>query len=352
MKQKRGQEKSPIVPAKEKSLIMQPKEKSPVISTKEKSPVVLTVILILLVGIFVFLIILLFKYLPGKPTDLNVTLHPPPQTTINLSYVVKQFYPNMKFNSNSIYYKIAADCNSEKKQRMLAAFSELKTNIGIIKFYETQEDADIKVVCSEESRSIEDIDEDFFIAGEGGAKEVVQTGRYNVITEGVILLYNTSRGVKCTWPNIELHELLHVFGFDHSLDQNSIMYPILQSCSQQLDNSVIEDLKKLYSQENLADLYFLDVEGVKKGIYLDFNVTVKNSGTIDATNVMLSVMDGDSKIEDFDLGEIVFGGGVAYSVTNLKLKKRSAKEIKLVLDKDNLIGELDENNNIALINFE
>ena len=343
MEQKRGQEKSSV---------LQPKEKSPAVQTKQKNPIVLTIILILLVAIFIFLIFLLFKYLPGAPKELNVTLSKPFNTTINLSYAVKQFYPNMKFNSNSIYYKIATDCNSEKKQRMLEAFNEFETEVGIIKFYETQEDADIKIVCSEASRSVEDIDEDFFIAGEGGAKEVVQTGRYNVITEGVILLYNSSRGVKCDWPNIELHELLHVFGFDHSLDSNSIMYPILQSCNQRLDESIVGDLKKLYSQENLADLYFLEVEGVKKGIYLDFNVTVKNSGTINAGNIILRVIEGDAKIEDFDLGEIAFGGGVTYSVTNLRLKKRSVQEIKIVLDGDNLIGEIDENNNMATISFE
>src|SRR3989338_852569 len=120
-------------------------EKSSVLQTKEKNPIVLTIILILLVAIFIFLIFLLFKYLPGAPKELNVTLSKPFNTTINLSYAVKQFYPNMKFNSNSIYYKIATDCNSEKKQRMLEAFNEFETEVGIIKFYETQEDEDIKI---------------------------------------------------------------------------------------------------------------------------------------------------------------------------------------------------------------
>ena len=87
-------------------------------------------------------------------------------------------------------------------------------------------------------------------------REIVQTGRYNVITNGTVLLYKETNAQNCDWANVELHELIHVFGFGHSNNSNSLMYPYLENCNQKLDDSIIKELTRLYSEENLADLYF------------------------------------------------------------------------------------------------
>jgi len=129
------------------------------------------------------------------------------------------------------------------------------------------------------------------------------------------------------------------------------MYPYLESCSQKLDESIIQDLEELYSQENLADLYFAHVKAIKKGIYLDFNVTVRNSGVIDAEGVVLSVYDDKERIEDFDLRDISFGGGMNFQVFNIKLKNRNSDNIEIVIDPLNAIKELDEGNNVAKLEF-
>ncbi len=309
--------------------------------------VFLILFLILLIGIYLLYYLGIF----GESEDFNIVTELPKLETGNFSYEVRQFYPNMKFNHNSISYKIDSECSDEKKERMLEAFKELENKVGIIDFYSIFESPDIEVSCSELEKKSPD--KDFFIAGEGGAKEIIQTGRYNVITNGIILLHGNPHGFyECEWPNIELHELLHVFGFDHSKDENSLMYSYLKSCEQKLDESIINDLKELYSKENLADLYFKEILGIKKGRYLDFNVSIKNSGTITAENVILSVFDEGKKVEDFELDNIPFGAGANFYVTNFKLRSWSSENIEIVIDVDNLIKEIDEENNVVELKFD
>lgn len=318
---------------------------------QSEGQVILNIILFLLL-VMVLLVGGYFLYLnfPGKPQILNVVTSPNQLEVSNFSYEVNQFYPNMKFNHNHISYSIGSDCSEEKKNNMIEAFSELQNKVGVISFSPVSNNPDIEVSCSESIKH--SIEKEYFIAGEGGAKEIIQTGRYNVITQGIILLYGEKKGVKCDWPNVELHELLHVFGFAHSSDKNSLMYPYLESCDQKLDESIISNIKELYSKENLPDLYFENVTAVKKGRYLDFNVTIKNSGTVDAENVFLSVFDDNDKIEDFNLKDITFGAGVTYSVQNLKLNSRSSTNINLAIDAEDLIKEIDEKNNIVELKFE
>ena len=317
----------------------------------------LTIVLVILLAVLIFFIYLLYQNLPGEPEQPSIVIKPLEQNNTNsleisnFSYKVSQFYPNTKFNHNSISYKINPDCNEENKERMLGAFNEISERVRVISFYESPTEADIEVACSESATSLEKTEKGFFIAGEGGAKEIVKTERYNVITNGVILLYENKKGIKCEWSNIELHELLHVFGFGHSEDANSLMSPLLESCEQKLDESIIDELNQLYTQENLADLYFTYLNATKTGIYLEFATTIRNSGTIDAENVVLSVFDEGENIEDFSLENITFGGGVTYKVVNLKLRSRNSESIKLAIDYENSIREIDEANNIAELDF-
>ena len=50
---------------------------------------------------------------------------------------------------------------------------------------------------------------------------------------------------------------------------------------------------KLYLEDNLPDLYFENVDAVIKKdflrTYIDFNLTIKNSGVVDASNIYFSV---------------------------------------------------------------
>ena len=316
---------------------------------KNKRGFILNLILILLI----LLIILIGGYfiyqnIPGTPESFKAVFNKENQTleVSNLSSDIKQFYPNMKFNHNQISYSIDVNCPDKKKNNVIEAFKELSDKVIQISFYENNQNPDIEVSCSETEKH--SVKEDYFIAGEGGAKEIIQTERYGVITQGVILFnQNPKNTIECDWPIVELHELLHVFGFGHSENKDSLMYPYLENCNQKLDQSILNDLNNLYSQENLPDLYFESVSAIKKGRYLDFNVSVKNSGTILAKNVSLSVIEDKKIIKQFELNDISFGAGTNLAVSNINLDSRSSNEISIVIDEKNNIKEIDEDNNIA-----
>ena len=268
---------------------------------------------------------------------------------------VKQFYPNMKFNHNSISYNFDASCDQTKQDKMLQAFDDISSQVGYISFYYDPNNPDIEILCSEDSEAAPTPNGsagDYFIAGEGGSKEIIETGRYNVINQGVVLFYgDVKNSLSCDQPNVEIHELMHVFGFNHSVSKDSIMYPVLLSCNQKLDDSIINQLKALYSQQNLPDLYFENISVIKKGRYLDFNFTIKNSGDVDANNVDYSIFDEDSLVETRHIGNIKYGAGLIIAVENLKLIHRDPSEIKFVIDNNNTISEIDKNNNVAIVNL-
>ena len=292
----------------------------------------------------------------GEPQNLNATVIDLPKLKNSSFGSVEQFYPNMKFNHNNISYLIQTDCPSDKKENMLKAFDLISQETGIINFSSVSENEtlnpDVEVLCSPKEKADDQQESDFFVAGEGGAKEIIQTGRYNVITQGVILLYgNPQNAIHCNWPNVEVHELMHVFGFNHSQDKNSLMYPYLTSCDQKLDDSIINELIRLYSESNLPDLYFENVSAVKKGRYLDFNITIRNSGDIEARNVSYSVLDDGKVAETKELNNLEPGTGIILEVVNLKLLYGDSKEIKIVIDYFNRIDEIDKGNNVAKLNF-
>jgi hypothetical protein len=306
--------------------------------------------LLILIILLLLLCYMLYYNLPGSPEEVDFIFDNSSKMDNLPVSEAKQFYPNMKFNHNNISYYIETSCNPEKRQKMIAAFDKVSDEINFIRFYEVYENPDIEILCSEEKK--ESIDSEHFIAGEGGPKEILQTGRYNVIILGTILLYGESKDLlKCDWPNVELHELMHVLGFNHTNNKKSLMYPYLDSCDKKIDNSIITELNRLYSEENLPELYFENIKLIKRGRYLDFNLTIKNSGLIDAENVYLNVYDENKLVEINKIGDIKFGAGIYLEIKNLKLFNRDSKDITFVIDKNNTIKEFDKENNLAKIQF-
>lgn len=317
--------------------------------------------LIYLISIILLLLILiavgyyLYLNLPRAPEKLEVNIekieYPVPVVS-----EAKQFYQNMKFNHNKISYNINENCEEKKKEKILSAFSELGENVNILIFYYSLDEPDIEINCAQKNQEgiEEEINEKHFVAGEGGAKEIIQTERFNIITNGVILLYDNSKlkTIECEYPNVELHELMHVFGFDHVDNKQSLMFPFIDSCDQKLDPSLIKKLIQLYSQENFPDLYFENVSAIKKGRYLDFNVVIKNSGSVNSDNITLIILDDEKVIEERDLGKFKFGSGIFLETKNLKLNHLNPEKISFIIDSKNKVKELDENNNIVEIRLE
>jgi len=324
--------------------------------TNKKSQTIISKIFFFLIIIILLIILGLTAYftyvnIPRSPETLDINISKTTRTTQKpITTEAKQFYPNMKFNHNQITYRINQDCDQEKQQNILLAFNELSQKINLLIFQPTTKIPDIEISCTKSSEESESY-EAHFIAGEGGAKEIIPTQRYHIITKGIIYLYqdNARKTVECDYPNVELHELMHVFGFDHVDEKSSLMYPILDDCNQRLDESIIQELKKLYSEPNLPDFYFENISVIKKGKYLDFNLTIKNSGSVNSPNATLTIIDNTKVIEEKDLGELSFGSGITLQIANLRLKHLNPDKIEFVIDRENKVEEIDEGNNVASV---
>ena len=272
-------------------------------------------------------------YTPTRIFILNETLN---QDINQPSYSgLLQFYPNMRFDKRQLSYNIESSCDNKKRVNMMKAFEYLKNITGLLSFYESSNPS-ISILCQEAK---EEPIRKYFIVGEGGPISIVNTSSFYVIQKGKIFLFY--KDVECDNYNIELHELLHVFGFDHSSNINSIMYNTTE-CYQIVTNDIINEMKRLYSIPELPDLTFDNGKAsVQQGKYLNFTVEVKNIG-LKSARAMLEVYSDGKKFYEYDLGDMDYGEGkMVWGITSLPSRKIDKIEFMLVNGE-----ELNKENNI------
>jgi len=149
-----------------------------------------------------------------------------------------------------ISYSISNNCSDYMKYRIRDAFLELfsETN-SILFFIEVPSGGNIDINCSiSNSLSFYDIG-GTYTAGEA----YVGVGGYFI--NNSIDFYNLKSraetymmGACSKYPDTEIHEILHVFGFKHNLDEGSIMGPSSTGCDViSIDKYIIDCLKYTYS---------------------------------------------------------------------------------------------------------
>jgi len=298
---------------------------------------VLLVIIFILLGAISYLLYSLYLELNAKPVSLISGNYNTSEYIIDDGQL--QFYPNMRFSTKTISYKIDELCDRKKTARVKEAFLILERETEL-KFYES-ENGEIEIVCNESGEMPKP--GEYFIAGEGGPTSVINSSLFNVIESGKVLLFYEKS--LCDNPNVELHEILHVLGFKHASNKNSIMYNVL-GCEQNLTLEILSEIKKIYSFDSLPDLYFNNVSATKRGSYLDFDTDVRNKGLINAKNVSLNVFKGDNLVKIFELGDLNYGEGKIMSIRNLKVGSNT-KEMKFVIIYNK--QELEKKNNFITL---
>ena len=258
----------------------------------------------------------------------------------NQSNESMQFYPNMRYPTGNISYDISPDCSLQKADEVNTAVGILE-NDTTLSFYHLQGNGEISITCSDKNI----VKGRLFIAGEGGPTNITQSGSFNVITKGTILIIRDSN---CQEPNIAIHELLHALGFNHSMNPNNVMYPVT-SCDQTIGQDTIDMIDQLYSVPSLPDLLFENASASMNGRYVDVNFTVRNSGLTDAPASIVQIYADGNKIQDINLDPMAIGDGRIVTMTNIFTLQAGIKQIRFFIKTD--FPELEKENNEAILNY-
>jgi len=251
-----------------------------------------------------------------------------------------QFYENMRYLDKDISYRIDG-CPLAKSDEMERAFDWVG-GVTILNFHETDLDEDISITCDSSTR----FEGRTFVAGEGGVTNVTQSGDFNVIYRGTILLL---RETKCSNPIVGTHELLHALGFEHSANSENIMYPTV-NCKQNISQDMIDYINQIYSVQNAPDLLFENASATVQGNYLSVSMTLRNHGLSESYPANLIIYANGKQIEDFEIETIPIGGGRIIELTNIFLLRSNIEEIELDIVSDSI--ELDKNNNQAVLKIK
>lgn len=254
---------------------------------------------------------------------------------------VTQFYENMRFPTTDITYRID-DCTLQKEVEMERAFEAVE-NITVLNFNLKASNPQVEISCDSNTKLD---DEGLYVAGEGGPTGIIRAGEFNVIKGGKILLL---RETKCDRPLVPMHELFHVLGFNHSQNENNIMYPVVK-CSQTVGEDMVNFINEIYSIESHPDLVFEEASATRSNTYIDLNMSIKNNGLDQAGDSKILIYADDSQIETFDTGELEIGEGKRILLTNIFTLKRSINQIRLEIEYSG--SELSKENNIALLEIK
>jgi len=294
-------------------------------------------ILSFLIGLFLISLIVLYWIFPMNSIDFNFN------SNSNFSIQSEeemQFYPNMRFPSKSISYKVDEGCSLQKKQDATQAFEILQESTSLS--FKASENALIQVYCEKRSKR-EGLDKGFFIAGEGGPTNVTIGKYFNVIQGGEIILMKNS---DCERPNVAIHELLHVLGFNHSDNSNNIMYPV-SKCKQTIGQDILDKIDKLYSYPSLPDLEFEHASAKMKGRVLDLNMTIKNQGLADAGSFEIIVYGDGKEIKRIESEGIDIGYSQKITIVNNFISRLKIENMEFSI-KANFEEINKDNNKIVL----
>lgn len=299
-----------------------------------------SILIIIIALLLAFNAFFYFSYV--RPSKMFIPEMKNKSEVISYSQGFLQFYPNMRFNHNLITFRIEESCAENKKLRMRQAFNFLENETKYIEFREVLDNEDISVTC-DETKTRKTPDAHHFVAGEGGAESIVNTSLFYVIEKGAVLLYYKEEK-SCINFNIELHELLHVFGFQHSENEDSIMYPTVR-CNQVLSEDIINEINQIYSIQPEQDIYISNVSASKHGAYLDFSIQVRNQGLTGASNIILVLSSEEKEISTYELEDIDYGEGKTLSVQNQKVPISLLTMSEITFKVESKGSEIDSDNN-------
>ena len=191
----------------------------------------------------------------------------------------------------------------------------------------------------------------------------IDTGSYELITSAQIQILRSYAGGQfddTDMTNIAMHELGHVLGLEHSNSTNDVMYPVLEIPSKrlmQISPSYSEFLHQVYQTQPNPDLsFYRNVNATKfseksilrESFYFNVSFAVKNVGLSDSPATSVSVFTDENFIIDQAIPSLEPGTYYQISLGNIA-SKSDFSYIKLVIDRNDLIDEINKTNNALVV---
>jgi uncharacterized protein YxeA len=156
---------------------------------------------------------------------------------------------NPRYLLNEITYSFnnKTFCGNLEVKRIEKAFFEIQNQTdNVLSFTEVNENGSIKINCSK--YLLKSDTEGYFISG-----NAVFESKGDEITKGEINLYNCKENTYplgcASFPDVEIHEILHTFGIGHIDNSSSIMNEKYTHCNYKIDSEIIDYLIKTYTNE-------------------------------------------------------------------------------------------------------
>ncbi len=141
------------------------------------------------------------------------------------------------------------NCTEYQSNRIVRGFLRIENETNYtVKFKAIQNDSnpDIGVYCRKDYK--QSVEPGYLTSGDSAYS--VSSANSNLIMKAEINFYGITSSTYssgCTiYPDIEIHEILHGFGYGHNDSTKSIMYPSHVMCGFKIDDNIISELKKNY----------------------------------------------------------------------------------------------------------
>jgi len=179
------------------------------------------------------------------------------------------------------------------------------------------------------------------------------TRSFSVINKANIELLTTKDNVKLNGDQmvaLSMHELGHAIGLGHSQNKQSIMYPEAQSDVIEPDDIDVQSILEAYRLDPLPDLYVSEADFSKRIVtrsiikqYLyDGTVVITNDGLSESGTFMFVIEAGKDSLEQ-EGKSLRPGESIVLTLENVNAEE-DFSSIRIYVDRNNLIEELDENN--------
>jgi len=155
---------------------------------------------------------------------------------------------HLRWGYMPLTYGFETECIERLQNSIRLAFESVENETGgIIYFEEVLENPDISIHCVER-----EYDKDSYTTTIGGARCFTYNEKPNLIMEGEIYIYGQGMVCGTGYPSVEVHEILHLFGFLHNPSPQSIMFPYTADSSARcktnsIDKIYINCLRHIYS---------------------------------------------------------------------------------------------------------